>query len=369
MHALPAPHPSLTQHSPPPAPGWRSRRRHEVYLQGLWAQLMGSSHIGLDTDFFESGGDSLLAAQLLEHIRHSTGQELTFSALQQSPTIRQLARAIDTASWETPAPVVQLRPGTGRPFFLVHSLAGHFLELSAVLRALDTARPVYGLQARGAGVGQVPHMNVVDMASEYIQHMRRVQGPGPYDVGGYSFGGLVAFEIAQQLCRAGETVGLLSLIDTHVHGRFLPPRQWLKQRASRSLATLRTVKSLPPGQRVRYVQQKSFVLLDRLRAWMGLPPKRLELVGDLVGEANFAPSIRRVRGAMLYATRGYRPQPYPGKVVFFRASEAADYADPLPVWREVVRGGLDVRPVPGSHEQMIEGANAVVLAQALGLHL
>lgn len=366
--ALWAPAVPLGPLPPPPAPGWRSRQDHEAYLKALWEQIFGFSPIGLDDDFFELGGHSLLAARIFADIKRSTQQELAPSTLLKAPTIRQLAAVMDQAAWDLPVPLVQLRPGRGRPFFLVHSLAGTFLELWAVLRALDTERAVYGLQARAAGDEHAPYVGVREMARDYIGHMRRVQPTGPYAVGGYSFGGLVAYEIAQQLSRAGETVELVTLIDTHVHGRYLPLREWVSYCIGWLGITLRRLRSMPLRGQLDYLHKKGVVLMDRARVGVGLPPKRPELVGDLLREANFPPALRRVRGAMLVALREYRPEPYAGKVVFLRA-ERPSPGDPMPVWRKVVRGGLEVDVTPGDHDEMILGANAKALALALARHL
>ena len=301
---------------------------------------------------------------MFAELQRATGRGLDLTTLLLAPTIAQLAQVIDTAREESSARLVQLRPGSGRPFFLVHSMAGTFLELWAVLRVLDTGRPVYGIQARGLEPGTEPHVRVADMADDYIGLMRSVQANGPYAIGGYSFGGLVAFEIAQRLVRAGETVEQVGLIDTQVDGRYLPLGPSLRDRARRTRGTLRTVASLPLHQKLRYVQSKSIVLLDRVRAGLGLKPLRPELVGNVVGEAALPPLLRRVRGAMLLAMRDYRPAPYPGKVVFLSAGVAGDN-DPLPVWRKVVRGGLDVRITPGNHDDMLRGPNARALASEL----
>jgi len=345
-----------------------AERDTECYLQALWERMFGFAPISPRDDFFEIGGHSLLAARLLCEIRRTTGRDLPLTTLLQAPTIKQLAAVIETAACASSAQLVELRAGTGRPFFMVHSMAGSFLELWGVLRVLDIGRPVYGLQARGFEPGQEPHLRVTDMAADYIVHMRSVQPHGPYFIGGYSFGGLVAYEIAQQLCRSGETVELLSLIDTHVHARYLPMRQWLRHRAGRLLGTLRTVRSLASQDRVGYLRDKLIVLGDRIRAGLGRTPRRPELVGDVVGESHFPPALRRIRGAMLLAMRAYRPEPYQGKAVYFRASVPGD-GDPLPVWQKLVRGGLVVDVTPGNHDEMIAGPNAQALALALARHL
>lgn len=353
---------------PPPAPGWRSRQDHEAYLRSLWERLFGFAPIGLDDDFFELGGHSLLAARMFAEIQRLTQQDFAPSTLLRAPTIRQLARVMDAAAWDLPVPLVQLRAGQGKPFFLMHSLAGNFLEMWAVLRALDTPRPVYGLQAKGLGPDQQPHMSVVDMAREYIGHMKLVQPQGPYSIGGYSLGGLIAYEMAQQLRRAGDSVELLTLIDTHVHGRYLPLPEWLRYCGGWLRLNWRRLQSMPFEQRVDYVRKKGYVLADRARTAVGQKPKRPELVGDLQREANFPPALRRLRGAMLVALRGYRPEPYPGRVVFLRAA-IPTAGDPLPLWRKMVRGGLEVSVTPGDHDEMINGANAKALALALARHL
>lgn len=352
---------------PPPAPGWRSRQDHEAYLQALWEKIFGFSPIGLDDDFFEIGGHSLLAARIFTDIQLSTDQRLAPSTLLKAPTIRQLAAVMDQAAWDLPVPLVQLRPGSGRPFFLVHSLAGTFLELWAVLRALDTQRAVYGLQARAVGDENAPYVSVREMAADYIGHMRRVQPEGPYAVGGYSFGGLVAYEIAQQLSRAGEQVELVTLIDTHVHGRYLPLVEWARYCTGWLGVTFRRLRSLPLRGQVDYLHKKARVLSDRWRVALGLTPKHPELVGDVLKEANLPPALRRTRGAMLVALREYRPEPYAGRVVFLRASRPGP-GDPLPVWRKVAQS-LEIDVTPGDHDEMISGANAKALAVALARHL
>lgn len=341
----------------------------EVFLKALWERLFGFAPIALDDDFFEIGGHSLMAARMLTEVNREMDRDLALTALLQAPSIRKLASVIDASAKQASARLVQLRPGTGRPFFLVHSMSGSFLELWAVLRVLDTRRPVYGFQARGLDEDQEPHMRVEDMAADYIEHMRKVQPHGPYAIGGYSFGGLVAFEISQRLIRAGEEVALLSLIDTQVHGRYLPLGQWVRHVTERMRGTLRTLTSLSNEARLAYLQDKSWVLIDRIRIGFGLPAKRPDLVGDLIGEANFPAPLRRVRGAMLLAMRDYRPTAYPGKAVFIRATAARGAGDSLPVWRKVVRGGLVVQDTPGDHDAMITGTNARALAMALGSQL
>jgi acetoacetyl-CoA synthetase len=364
----PAPSAVATPLPPPPAPGWRSRREHETYLSALWDKV-SDQPIGLDDDLLGGDVEPLLPLRLLAEIERATTHKLTLEDLYKAPTLRKLAAVLDTAGWDWPVPLVQLRPGSGRPFFLMHSLAGTFLELWAVFRSLETPRPVLGFQARGLAAGQQPHLSIPEMASEYILHMRRVQPTGPYALGGFSIGGVIAYEVAQQLVREGEEVDLLCLIDTGVHGRYLPPMQWLQQRMARTQKALHTLYTLPLPGKLAYVKKKSLVILDRVRMRCGLEPRWPELVGDVVREEHFPPASRRTRGAMLLAWREYRPRPYEGRMLFLRAAVQDGRIDPVPFWRRVVRGGLEVIVAPGNHDEMVTGAHAKVVAAALARHL
>ena len=170
-----------------------------------------------------------------------------------------------------------MRAGTGTPLFLVHSVTGSVMECWTLIGAMQSPRPVYGLQARGLDGEQPAQQRVEDMAASYIVQMRTVQPTGPYAVAGYSFGGLIALEIAQQLRRAGEPIELLCLIDTYADAHCLPWRARLRHRVwlyglalaqaarsacvatprlregqtrgrGRSLADARRVHGAPPGQ-------------------------------------------------------------------------------------------------------------------------
>src|SRR5262249_19149018 len=148
--------------------------------------------------------------------------------------------------------ILPLRSGTGAPVFWVHSMAGTVMECLAVIRALRTPRPFIGIHARGLNGEAPPSQNVAQMATSYIAEMRSVQPQGPYSLVGYSFGGLVAYEIAQQLHRAGEQVDMLCLIDTYVHERCLPWGAWLRFQRSYVKRQWRMFSGLPMSQRIGF---------------------------------------------------------------------------------------------------------------------
>jgi acetoacetyl-CoA synthetase len=193
-------------------------------VQAHWERLFEFAPIGRDDNFFELGGHSLLAARMLAEIHQTTGRAMPLATLMIAPTIARLAAAIDeSARQPASSPILlQVRAGEGTPIFLAHSVSGSVMECLTLVNALHSRRPVYGLQAHGLDGEQPMHRRVEDMAASYVEQMRRVQPSGPYAIAGFSFGGLVAFEIAQQLSRAGERIELLCLLDTYVHEHFLP---------------------------------------------------------------------------------------------------------------------------------------------------
>jgi acetoacetyl-CoA synthetase len=318
----------------------------EAFLKAQWEKLFGFGPIGLDDNFFELGGNSLLAARLLAEVRQFIGRPLPLALLLVTPTIRQLAKAIadGTQLPSSPAPV-PMRAGTGAPLFLVHGLSGSVMECWAMVGALQAGRPVYGLQARGLDGEQAPQDRVEEIAANYVEQMRRVQPHGPYAVTGYSFGGLVAIEIAQQLLRAGERIELLCLLDTYAR-QGLPWTARLQHRWNRAR---RKAAELSPWQLLGYAARKLWRSRERPLA-----------------DAAVVPPAQLVFEKMLAAMENYRPQPYGGgPIVYVRAAIAlGDYFDPLPLWQRIAEGGLVIADVPGGHLDM-QGPNAQRVAAAL----
>ena len=193
----------------------------ENVLAEWWQELLGVETVGPDDDFFDLGGHSLIALRLFSKIKKTYQQDLNLSTLFEARTIRQLAGVIEKAKNSgvrelLPAsPVVALRrQGSRLPLFVVSGVGGNVINFDGINRYLGEDQPVFALQPQGID-GREPFLTrVEDMASHYLRGVREVQPHGPYCLSGYSFGGFVAFEMAQQLHAAGETVALLALLDT-----------------------------------------------------------------------------------------------------------------------------------------------------------
>ncbi|NNE89625.1 MAG: SDR family NAD(P)-dependent oxidoreductase, partial [Silicimonas sp.] len=206
----------------------------EIKLAGFWTELLGVDKIGADDNFFDLGGHSLIAVRLFTMVKSAFAVDFPISILFEAPTIRKCAALIEAkggkASSDTTEPgethpsdekrfthLVPMHQGEGgdkTPFFMVAGMFGNVLNLRHLAHLLGADRPFYGLQARGLYGGDEPHNDLVDAARDYIVEMKKVQPKGPYLVGGFSGGGITAYEIARQLREEGEIVASLIMLDT-----------------------------------------------------------------------------------------------------------------------------------------------------------
>lgn len=342
-------HPALDLVNRQLPPVGESREQLERHLQAQWEKLFAFEPIDRDDNFFDLGGHSLLAVRLLANIHASTGRTIALATLLIAPTIARLAAAIENGALTPSSPtLVPMRAGTGTPLFLAHSVSGSVMEYWALVGALHSPRPVYGLQARGLDDGQSVQWRVEDMAADYIEQMRSVQPNGPYAVAGYSFGGLIAFEIAHHLWRAGERIELLCLLDTYVHTHCLPWRARMRYCCSYVRRQWRKLRAVPGPQLLGYLADRMAHRPDAFTA--ALPP-----------------ALRSVREAMWAAMRSYRPRLYDaGPIVYVRATTRQDdRGEPMPLWQRVAHGGLVIAEVSGNHNDMIVEPNVQLVAAAL----
>ncbi|TCF96540.1 acetoacetate--CoA ligase [Paraburkholderia strydomiana] len=336
----------------------------ETYLQKLWERLFRFSPIRRDDNFFELGGSSLLAAAILAEVEQSTGRRLPLSTLLLTSTIAELAALLRADVDTDPSSVlVPLRAGTGTPIFIVHGASGSAMGCRSLARALRNNRPVFGLQAMGLDGAQLPQQRIEDMADTYIRAMREVQQAGPYALAGYSLGGLIALEIAQQLHAAGQRMEFLCLLDTYVHERCLPWAAWVRFQTGYVRRQLDALVELPMPEKVLYVRRKLGAAADRMRLRLGRPARRTD---PAVDGLNVPPVLMRVRESMRVAMTVYRPRRYAGgPIIYVRARKFDDRGDPLPLWQRVAAGGLKIVHVQGHHLEILSAPHVDSVAEAL----
>jgi thioesterase domain-containing protein len=248
--------------------------------------------------------------------------------------------------------------GAQPPFFCVHGAGGNVLNFRDLAKYLGGDQPFYGLQARGVEGKRAPHERIEDMAAEYVEAIRAVQPEGPYRIGGYSAGGVVAFEMAHRLRAQGETVALLALLDT-----FCPT---LHDRPSKSFFEklrdhVRGIAEHGWDYGRRYTRDRFNFEQNRLRR---MQVALYEKLGKrLPIELRDIPMV----DAYFEAVSGYALTFYPGKIALFTARDKGHVYDHVPHhmgWEELA-GELEVHKVPGTHDNLMQEPNVKVLVDRL----
>ena len=356
--ALPAPdeHDLITQsYSPPTTEAARN-------LASIWANILNLAEdaIGIHDNFFDLGGHSLLVIRLISMIEREFGKKLATSTLFSCPTIKDLEAELadDNAlpSSKPWTPLVAIQPaGKYPPLFCVHPAGGTVLCFQALATALaPKGQPVYGLEARGLIEGQTPYSSIEEMAQSYIEAIKAVQPKGPYNLLGYSSGGNVAFEMAQQLIKENENAAFLGLLDTALESRI--SQLDLYQEVAAIITNDPSLK-LPntlfdncknkPEQLAQYIMDNYCHKLscnsDYLRRWI------------------------KVTEADITFGMSYKPKSLGGKLDYFRAKEK------LPLFAEEkfsfnwksYADEFSHYDIPGNHVTLVSSPNVEVLAESI----
>jgi len=339
----------------------------ELALAGLWEALLERSAVGVQDDFFVLGGHSLLAVRLMGQIRRRFGVELPLSVLFQSPTIEALATRLRGMDPGLPAsPVATLQPaGSGAPLFLVHPIGGNVFCYLNLVRHMGRRHPVHALQS-GSNGEEEGREDLETMAARYVRELRKIQPSGPYRLGGWSYGGVVAFEMARQLEAAGLGVALLALIDSE-----LPPAPRSAEPGPDEAALLLMLcEDLEGMSRRRLGVTREALLALGPAAGLDLVLERAVGTGVLPADAETGDLRRLVRifQGNLRRLYGYRPEPCKGKITLFRAEESPEQR-PGCSWEGLTAAGVEVHVVPGNHFTALQEPRVRDLAGRLASRL
>jgi acyl transferase domain-containing protein/thioesterase domain-containing protein len=349
----------------------------ERRVRDIWEEVLGVEGIGAHDDFFDLGGQSILAARLTQRIKREFGVEFGIAVLFEARTVAHLAAllrealtsasshhraATDSAHGEREygwSVLVPIKPtGSRPPLFCVHGAFGHVLRFHALAAHLDPDQPFYGLQAQGLNGRQRPLSTIPEMARQYLEAIRRVQPHGPYFLGGYSGGGAVAFEMAQQLRATGEEVALLALIDA-----YCPPAirsHELRWHVNRGLVS-------KVGRAVRNVTAGGPTLL--LYGIGNGRQRRSRGAATVADDASLEPdAITDISPYFLMGWDRYDPEPLAVPLSLFRAATRIEVKRLPPDlgWGPYAAAGIETYPVPGDHFTVVYEPHARLLARALG---
>ena len=330
----------------------------EAQLQEVWAAALGRESVGLHDDYFDLGGDSLQAVELFLRIEEVLDRHLPRSVLIEAGTVAEMARRIESAP--APSCLVPIQPkGDGAPFFCIHDIIGEVVSLRELARHIGEVRPFYGIRSVGPDGGEGQFADMETMAAYYVGEIRKLQPAGPYYLGGHSFGGRVAFEMAQQLQAAGEEVALLALIDTFsgVGSRHVA----MPQRLARHRQAMA---GLPLSERSAYVLLRARKITAR--AERSLSRRFLPATGWLKRRDARVSSIRGSRDALEEISSAYQLKPYRGDAVLFKADLVAGrHTDSHDGWQGLIEGDLQVIPITGGHLDILREPHVRGLASKL----
>ncbi len=357
---------ALTPASPP-------RTETEKMIFEIWRRVLKRSSSGIDEDFFEAGGHSLLAVALMSEIEKATGKRLPISALFRNSTVRSLASLLDgrqeKEAWRSLVPI--RAGGRKNPLYIVHGAGLNVLLFNSLVSNMDPDQPIFGLQAKGLDGVSGALQSIPEIASYYISELRAQNPYGPYNIAGYSFGGYVAYEMAKQLIRSGQKVNFVGLFDTIAYmdshlspfGRLLRKIRILPRRISYSIFSYLALSK----------KQKSDFLRRKIEYWKfkisgKLPAKYMgDEILDMENPAGMPPFLQNVYKANYLAQKNYVLEPCKVEIVLFKAARQTFFIDDLENygWKDFALGGISQSVIPGEHAAIFAPPNDKIFASVL----
>ncbi|MFD2169276.1 amino acid adenylation domain-containing protein [Tumebacillus lipolyticus] len=331
------------------------RNPAEQTLVRIWQELLTVQEVGVQDNFFELGGHSLLAVRMLAQVEAAFAKALPMSALFHSPTIEGLAEELLSEGRSTVSSLVCLQPkGERSPLFLVHPIGGSVFCYAALAKELGEDRPLYALQSSGLEPGEELLTSVESMATHYLTAIASVQQSGPYQLGGWSFGGVVAVEMAKRLQAQGEEVAPLLLLDSY------PALQQQELKEEDLLAAFFADIAGQQGADLAQLvgAEEALSLSDLPQAF--LAAQRRGLVPAELNAAQFE-RLFRVFCANRQAYAAYRATAYAGDLMLLHAEDAENVEG----WRALASKTLWTQAVPGDHFSLLQAPNVGRVAQAI----
>ncbi len=339
--------PALEENTPLTMHGAAPRDAVERTLQFIWQTILGVPAIGIHDNFFDCGGDSLAALQMIATVEKAFGKHIPPAALFGSPTIEQLAAIVGEHKhleyWSSLVPVQPT--GSKPPFFWIHG------DSSSVFLSqhLGVDQPLYLLTHQSEDGRPARFTEVKTIAEYYLDEMRTVQKTGPFFIGGYSFGGIVALEIAQQLRQVKEEVGLLVLLDPPSYSRDHHSSPFIKMSMRQHI---RALSGLTRKEQVGYLLPR---IENKFNSWTAplreifkrTIPKICVVFGYRIPLALRSSYILDI---YQHARTGYVPQPYCGPVLLFKG-KGRSYAS-ISDWDELLNGETETREVSSDHTKL-----------------
>jgi thioesterase domain-containing protein len=333
----------------------------EIQLLKLWRSMLGVEDIASDTNVFSLGVSSLSILRLVTRMNSLYSMGFGLASLISAPTVRMVTELIRRRyAPNTATSLVPIQPaGSKPPLYIVHGAGGNVVNFYGLSTRIGTDQPVYGVQAQALEANQPALFRMEELAAHYLKEIRRVQPKGPYHILGYSFGGTVALEMAQQLHAAGETLGLLGMLDG---------------RASKTIES--KPGALPASESSQHSRLAGYVHRhishENGKAWreffvQDLKDRRARYLTALAAKmfSRIPASLKDTYEINSLAQRNYEKKPFPGRLTLFRASKQEEGNPPDNGWGPIFLGGIDIHEIPGDHWQILSEPGIDVLAKSI----
>lgn len=337
----------------------------EQMVAGIWKEYLGIDKIGVYDNFFELGGHSLIAVQVMTRIEKETGKRLPLAALFETSTVEKLALMLQmdgkSITWDS---LVPIKPkGSKMPLYMVHGAGLNVLLFNTLAMNMADDQPVFGLQAKGLDGVEDPLETIEEIAAHYIDAIMKQNPNGPYALAGYSFGGIIAFEMAKQFEALGKEVKVLAMFDTYAYRsphydpvltKLMKRTRFFKDKMMYALSSSNGIKET--------FSDKQVSLKRRLkRAWWRLKYGKEQKQEGFFGYSNKIDEMNNL------AERRYQLKPQNVAVEVFRAENRTFYMDDFEYlgWKPYALKGVHIHPIPGEHNTIFKAPNDKIFAQVL----
>ncbi|TXE12887.1 amino acid adenylation domain-containing protein [Seonamhaeicola algicola] len=323
----------------------------EKIIANIWKECLNTQQIDIHSDFFEIGGHSLIAVKVMTMIEKQTGNRLPLASLLTNSSISKLAAYMDKnfITWNSLVPLKT--EGSKPPLFIVHGANYNVLIYKNLAENLDKDQPVYGLQAKGISGDEKPHDSVEAMAAHYISEILTINPNGPFKLAGFSFGGIIAFEMAKQLKSKGKNVETLALFDSYVYPHYYYNKSFKKN----------MIKKLYSICQLIYMCVDMFSSIKKFKRRWGL--LKIMYSGFILRfkygkEKQYQIQFNRTSKIDEYhqkAYANYKITPENIKIDLFRATENIYFAHDFNLlgWKKIALNGIKKHKVAGNHTDML----------------
>ncbi len=300
------------------------RSKLEKLVANIWTECLKVENIGVHDNFFELGGHSLAAVQVITRIKNETGKRVRLANFFEYPTVEQLVILLENNKNQGLNSLVPIKPeGTKVPLYIVHGNGSTAFKFISFAQQMDADQPVFGLQAIGIDGFAEPIDNIKDIAASYVSEILAHNPEGPYSLSGYSFGGVMAFEMAQQLVAMGKTVTLLAMFEGYVVNNYqLKPG--LYKTLHRVYTRMRKfmfgfyLLANEPGRTIGYKIETMKMGINQMAG--------KDLIKENKPDADLE-FIDKVAKVHQKAVANYQLKPYNGDIAIFRAEKRSFYID------------------------------------------